>query len=619
MQARALEAILSRFDPALKGFASAANPLSASYGGRMVDPAHVFVWAWDARPWPAFPDFDTVWADGANWQTGHWLTGRAEGVAVDTLVAAILKDFSLPAAALPLDGFLDGYVIDRPMSARSALEPLARLFGLDAVASGGTIAWRGRGGRAVTDLSPDDLVLREREPSLRLSRAQETELPHQVEIGFTDGEGEYRRAAVASRRLAGSSRREARADAPVVTRRAEAQRLADSWLQDLWAGRESAEFALSPRRIEVEPGDVVSLPTDAGTRLHRVVRIADGPTRKLTTRAVEPAVFETPGSAAPGPVRRPPPVPGKPFAVVLDLPAARGTPTGLQYVAVAADPWPGAVSVWRSRDGGSFAIHRTLVLPAMIGRTLTPVPAGPLWRWDPLSVLEVEISGAIASVPDEAALAGDNLFALQGSDARWEILSAARADLVGERTYRLSRLLRGLAGSEPEAGRAVPAGALLVRLDEAIAPLATNLDDLGQTWRYRIGPAGRDHADPAVAELSATAGPLALMPLAPVRLRARREPEGIRLAWTRRTRVQGDAWEPLEVPLGEDSERYEIDILDGAILRRRLAAAEPSLLYPGGQELADFGAPQTALSVRIAQISAVVGRGAERFATVPVL
>ena len=618
MQARALEAILSRFDPSLKGFSAAANPISASYTGRMIDP--IFVWAWDARPWPAFPDFETVWADGGNWQTGHWITGRAEGVALDTLVAAVLQDFGLSSTAPPLDGFLDGYVIDRPMSARGALEPLARLFGLDAVASGGTIAWQGRGGRAVTDLSADDLVLEAREPSLRLSRAQETELPHQVEIGLTDGEGEYRRAAVASRRLAGSSRRESRADAPVVTRRAEAQRLADTWLQDLWAGREGAEFALSPRRVDIEPGDVVSVPTEAGPRLHRVVRIADGPTRKVTTHAVEPAVFETPGSAAPGPVRRPPPMPGKPLAVVLDLPAARGSPTGLQHLAVAADPWPGAMSVWRSGDGGSFRLHRTLVLPALIGRTRNALAPGPLWRWDPRSVLEVEISsGALASVPDEAALAGDNLLALRGPDGLWEILAAARAELVGERTYRLSRFVRGLAGSEAAAARTVPSGALLVRLDEAVVPLTTSLDDLGQTWRYRIGPAGRDHADPAVEEVSATVGPLALAPFAPVRVTARREPGGIRLAWTRRTRVDGDAWEPLDVPLGEASEGYEIDIFDGTGLRRRLTATEPTVLYPAADELADFGAPQATLSVGIAQMSAVVGQGIERAATVPVL
>ncbi len=86
-----------------------------------------------------------IWADGRNWQTGHWITGRLEGVALDRLIAAILKDFGVAApAVLPVDGFLDGYVIDRPMSARAALEPLARLFGLDAVASGGALTVRGR-------------------------------------------------------------------------------------------------------------------------------------------------------------------------------------------------------------------------------------------------------------------------------------------------------------------------------------------------------------------------------------------------------------------------------------------------------------------------------------------
>jgi hypothetical protein len=263
----------------------------------MVDPANVSVWAWDARPFPAFPDFDLVWADGLNWQTGHWITGRLEGMPLDRLIAAVLADFGLdPGADIAVDGFLDGYLIDRPMSAREALEPLARLFGVDAMAGGGAIRWRGRGGRAAVTLAQDDLVLGDGEPTLRLSRAQETELPQQVELGFTDGENDYRRAAVASRRLAGTSRREARADVAAVTRRAGAQRHADAWLQDLWAGRETAEFELSPRRIELEVGDIISVPTEAGPRLHRVARISDGPVRRVTARAVEPAVFAAPGA-----------------------------------------------------------------------------------------------------------------------------------------------------------------------------------------------------------------------------------------------------------------------------------------------------------------------------------
>jgi hypothetical protein len=620
VQARTLEAILSRFDPDQRGFAPEYNPASSSYSGRMVDPDDVFVWAWDARPYPAFPDFDSVWSDGANWDTGHWITGRIEGATLDRLIARILRDFGLPdPGAIPVDGFVDGYVIDRPMSLRGALEPLLRLFGVDAVARGGTIAWQGRGGRAVLHLTKDDLVLNENEPALKLSRAQETELPQQVEVGFTESDTDYRRATVASRRLSGSSRREARADSAVVTRRAEAQRLADTWLQDLWAGREGAEFELSPRRIELEPGDVIALPTDAGEKLHRITRIADGPTRKITTRAVEPAVFERPGSTIPRLVKRPPPVPGKPQAVVLDLPAAFGDPTPLQYIAVAADPWPGAMTIWRSGNGASFTPHRIIDLPALIGRTKTAFAPGPLWRWDTHATLDVEIStGALSSIDDEGALAGRNLFALRGADGRWEILTAARAELIGERSYRLSRFLRGLAGSEPEANRIVAAGALIVKLDEAVVPLTTSLQDLGQSWRYRIGPSGRDHADAAVTEIVATVGREALKPLSPVHVTARREQGGIRLSWTRRTRRNGDGWEAVDVPLAEDAEAYEIDIFKGGQVARRLTGAQPSILYTQAQEIADFGSAQSTLALAVAQMSAVAGRGFERLVTVSV-
>jgi len=586
----------------------------------MVDPDNVFVWAWDARPFPAFPDFDIVWSDGPNWETGHWITGRIEGATLDRLIARILRDFGLgDPGAIPVDGFVDGYVIDRPLSLRGALEPLLRLFGIDAVARGGTIVWQGRGGRAVLHLTKDDLVLGDKDPSLKLTRAQETELPQQVEIGFVEGDTDYRRASVASRRLSGSSRREARADSAVVTRRAEAQRLADTWLQDLWAGRESAEFELSPRRIELEPGDVISVPTDAGPKLHRITRIADGLTRKIGTRAVEPAVFERPGSSMPRPVRRPPPVPGKPQVVVLDLAVALGDPAPLQYIAVAADPWPGAMTIWRSGNGASFTPTRILDLPAVIGRTKTALMPGPLWRWDPRAVLDVEISsGALSAIDDEASLGGRNLFALQGTNGRWEIFSAARAEMIGERTYRLSRFLRGLAGSEDEAGRTVPAGSLLVKLDEAVVPLTTSLQDLGQTWRYRIGPSGRDHADPAVAEIVATVGRDTLKPLSPVHASARRDASGIRLEWLRRTRRNGDGWEAIDVPLAEDAERYEIDILRDGVVVRTLVSTQPSTLYGNAEELADFGELQSALNLRIVQMSAVAGRGFARHATVAV-
>jgi hypothetical protein len=51
---------------------------------------------------------------------------------------------------------------------------------------------------------------------------------------------------------------------------------------------------------------------------------------------------------------------------------------------------------------------------------------------------------------------------------------------------------------------------------------------------------------------------------------------------------------------------------------RTLTSVQPSILYAGAQEIADFGAVQSALDLGIAQMSAVAGRGFERRITIPV-
>ncbi len=619
IQRRLLAALLRRFDPALAGHDPADNPVSPVYGGHMVDPAATCLWCWDARPFPDFPDLSGTWADAANWERGHWLNGRLEGGGVDDLVRAILSDLACPPAdRVEIDGFFDGYVIDRPMSARAALEPLALLYGFDAVVSGGRLDFRGRPGRSVATLGADDLVPGRDGAQVQITRAQETELPRELRVGFTDGEGPFRRSAARSRRLVGDSLREVQADIALVSRRAEVQRLADIWLQDLWIGRETAEFAVHPHRLDLEIGDIVAVP-GAGGRLHRITRIADGAVRSIASRAIDPGIFDLAPPDLPRTPRLPPAVPGRPFAVVLDLPLALAEPPVLQWLAIRADPWTGPMAVWRSADGSSYSLFAVAAAPSVIGRTTTPLGPGPLWRFDPGAVTVSLAGGFLSSVGDAATLAGANTLAVLGPDGAWEILSAASAELVAPGTWRLTRLLRGLAGTEPAAARAVPAGAMVVALDSTLVPLAEGARDLGRTWRYRIGPADRDHADPAFREIVATPGAAALQPRAPVHLRARRLPEGVAISWVRRTRFDGDAWEPLDVPLVEAREAYRVEIRNAGDVARVLSAEIPAVLYPAAWETADFGGPTPSLDIAVAQESASVGLGAFARALVPIL
>ena len=297
--------------------------------------------------------------------------------------------------------------------------------------------------------------------------------------------------------------------------------------------------------------------------------------------------------------------------MLLELPTLLSEdPPVLVWAAVFADPWPGAMAIWRSADGTSFERIALAVAPAIVGVTLDVLPAGPVSRWDRGSRVQVELyGGALASLSDADLFGGGNAAAVQQADGSWEVLQFASAELVGENTYELSRLLRGQAGSEWAIADPLPAGAPFVLLDDQVIPVATGLDALGLAMSLRIGAARRGHGDDSVVELAVTPGATALKPLAPVHVRGARGAGGVTISWIRRTRRDGDSWSAAEVPLAEDSEAYEVDVLSGATVMRTLTSTNPSVLYPAADETADFGSPQTSLTVRVYQLSASVARG----------
>jgi hypothetical protein len=606
-QSRLIGATLARFDPGAAGFQDAANPPSAAYAGRMVDPARCYVWCWDARPFPAFPEHDDVWGDAANWQAGHWLNGRLEGMPTDDLIRAILADFGVAAPShTRTDGFLDGYVVDRPMSARAALEPVIDLFALDAVVSAGALRFRHRARQADAALSEGGFAVEGERPAVSLARRQASEVPAALGLGFVDGERSHRRGAVRALVADAASAREVQIDIAAALPPALAQHRAEVLLAEARGQRETAAFRLPWSRADLEPGDVVAL--DGAD--WRIIRLTEGAVREAAAVRAVPSLH----AGAPRPSRttpRPAPrLPGPPAAIVLDLAADEGDPVALSRIAVSADPWAGAYTLWRGADDGGFSPEATVSTRAMIGRTAAPLPPGPLWRFDRRAALDIELShGALQSVVETASLAGGNLIAVQGADGGWEIISFAGAELVGPNLWRLTALVRGLSGSEPHAALAKPAGARVVILDGAVQPLAAGVGSYGRPSMWRLAPEGADHGGPSAVAFEAVPGPDALLPLAPVGLRARREAAGVRLGWIRRTRRGGDSWEVAEVPLGEESESYLLEILSGGDVKRQVETSSPSWLYPGAEEAADFGGPQGGLRLRVRQLSRAVGPG----------
>jgi len=619
VQRRVLEAIFRRFDPSVQGFAATDNPVATLYSGRMIDPSFIAPWAYDARPYPTFPLQRSLWADGNNWLHGHWLNGRLEAVPLDALVGMIATDFELePPVCDGLDAMVDGYLIDRPLSARGALEPVAAAIGL----SGGVVArqvrFQGRSGSVAATLGVDDLVPGRDGQWVEVIRRQESELPARLSFGFIDDEAGFREAVVAATVPLGHSNRETSIASALHLPKGQARRAVERRLRDEWAARETFRFSLRPHRMEIEPGDIVSLPVGSVNRLVEITRISDALWRECEARAVDPKRAEpVPGNDELPPEPGLPALPGGAYGRIIELPIDQGGT--LLSALVRADPWRGPYAILK-QESGVVTNAGTLANSARIGATLTTLPSGPLWRWDRANSVDIQLEGgALTSLGEEAVLAGGNALALVAPDGEVEIILARSATLVGEKRYRLSGLVRGLGGSEAAASRTLAPGAEVIVIDDALIALDGGTEIVARTKDFIILPAGRNLGDPTQVSLNAAATGIALRPLSPVHPKARREAGGVRFSFIRRTRNDGDSFELYEVPLGEEVEAYSLDILAGAVVKRSVTLPSPEYLYPNASEIADFGAEQSSITIRVRQNSLAVGPGAPMTATVPIL
>src|SRR5690606_19619718 len=111
-----------------------------------------FLWTWDARPFPFWPDLDNVWADSILWPTGHWVNGKLGVSTLGAIVRELLEKVGLTAADFDVSRLTDaveGYIILQPVTVREALEQLASAFFFDCVESDGILKFVPRGGESV--------------------------------------------------------------------------------------------------------------------------------------------------------------------------------------------------------------------------------------------------------------------------------------------------------------------------------------------------------------------------------------------------------------------------------------------------------------------------------------
>lgn len=542
----------------------------------------------------------------------------------------IIRDISVEAGMTDSDLNFDdiddllvvGYVRTRVMTARAAIDPLRSFGFFDGYESDGKIRYVKRGGAISATFTNDDLgahVVGDEAPSkLTTRKIQDFELPRQVRVHYLSLSRDYEPGQQDSLpRIDTASVNDLDIELPIVLEDEEAAKIASVLWSDYWASRWVHEIVVDAKWHALEPTDVVQVPVDENYERMRITATTDTlpNLRKFELQRDDDGAYISYAVAESPPLSTPPLKMLSPVEVVfLDLPALRDEDDNAGfYVAarpvIAAGLFP-AAAIMRSADSGSnFSTVSNVDSTTPMGFLVGDTAEGPTTIWDELTTIKVDmVAGALESRTRDAVLAGANAAAI-GGHGYWEVVQFRNVAQISETIWEISGLLRGRRGTEHNVGLSTDGDRFVMLSAGTLTRVGLDLALVNKPMLYKAVTAGLP-IDSATMQEFTGAGE-ALKPFSPGFITGERDTEGnLRISWIRRGRIGQTLAPGTDVPLSEEREDYEVEILDDAgEARRTISTLTPSAVYTATQQMVDFGALQEVVVVRIYQISAAVGRG----------
>ena len=423
----------------------------------------------------------------------------------------------------------------------------------------------------------------------------------------------------------------------------QAKTIARALLVGEWTYTNTGKFSLSRNWLQLNPTNVITLtsPDASGAGLTYVVKITKA-TLAIGGMIDYEYVLEDPGNWT-GPSAIGDGVDGvgdaigtndgtgvdssqvvsASFMALFDSPAIVDADTGSDGFYLAGGPlsqylaWYGE-NVNRSVDNGiDYSSFATISTMSCLGYATTALPAPPRddWMaWDNVNTVTINpICGSAQLVTASSQLAVLNFgnLALLGN----ELIAFTTATVNADGTVTLGGgLLRGRRGTDPYTGSHV-AGEQFVFINLS-GPTLDEVGDNSQVGLMRLYQSQSLKA-PGVSKGTvyfATQGNR-LKPYTVSNVEASRDMSlNLTVTWLRQTRIGGENdWldTVTDVPLGETTESYSVDIYNGSTVVRTLTSTSDTvgIDYTAAEQTTDFGSTQSAVTMIIYQVSSVIGRG----------
>ncbi|MDB2415432.1 glycoside hydrolase TIM-barrel-like domain-containing protein, partial [Rickettsiales bacterium] len=582
-------------------------------GSSMIE--RMFLWTWDARPFPFWPDLTNIWSDGAMWKTGHWVQGKMGMSSLAAIIADLCGRTGLSEGDIDVSGItdlVDGFVLNDQIEARDAIDILRKAYFFDAVESENKIKFVSRGGSNVASITEDDLLPQESGNLIETTRIQELELPQKIDVNYLNKITHYQTGNQHSQRLTTNSIGVETIGMPLVLSDQEAKVIADKSLFSAWIGRTSYSFDLPIKYARLEPTDIIDVTINGVSHIMRIVDTHFGVPGIVKIQAIEEDVSIYDFYNEPGDVTAQTNVVedvGQTILSLMDLPALPSDSEDKSYLRIAVSgqeaAWKGSVVYRSDDDGANYQQLVSIESAATMGYSTTALADGPVDLFDSANSVTISLYGSntLSSVTEIALLNGANTAKLGN-----EIIQFQTATLISPGKYSLTNLLRGRLGTSWAISGHSDSEEFIL-LDNKMVKEAIPDAMVGLSRKYKAVSVGKTLND-AIAE-DFTYNALSLKPYAPVSISGTRDGSlNLTISWLRCTRINGQWKDYVDVPLGEKSEAYEVDIMsESTVIRTISNLSSETASYSASDQIADFGSEQASILVNIYQLSESVGRG----------
>jgi hypothetical protein len=499
---------------------------------------------------------------------------------------------------------VDGIAISRPTTARGVINTLQQAYFFDMVESDNKLKCVTRGQSPIAEFLEDDLAAHDATSGstsipdqVKMTRAQEMELPYEVNVTYMSKNQNYQEGTQYDRRLNTQAVNVASTQLPMSLDDTHAKNIASVGLFNAWQERMTFQFTTSRKYAHIEPTDVCYLNKNGNKYAIRIVKKTDKSDGTIDWSAVREdiAVYTQNGVASTSTntgsqtVDYAYPLLSYPFETVPLRDSDASSP--VYYLATSSSNENGGSGmVYESIDNGVTWDLKTQASGqcgvGVITNALTTPNTFNDVDWSQKAVIKIQPWITLSSCSYFDIINQKN-FILIGD----EIVQYMNAYSSGNGVWELTGLLRGLKGTDIYANHSANERVILLdpnnlrKVEYPTDQISTTRLVTSVSWGGSTNTSRKTVITPTAKNIK---------PLAPCNLSASRNTNtgDWYINWFRRARKAGSWVNGQDVPLDETTESYKVRIYTDSTystIKNTYTTSTNSLTYTINQQNSDIG------------------------------